>query len=207
LEKTLPAGLTLEAGEMSHNLIKANDVQRALASAAEESGIVTRWESGKLYLEINGKIVLVDSRETAGPVTARLLSTWAGGLKGDYRVLVTVGFYVKSAVSLALTDDSMRGRVSLVELGLRDYFDSELKPRVFLNEPERFTELFREASEKLGIRFERFRCDFCGEPIKGACKVCGAILCSSHLIICPICRSTFCHPDTGNKCFYEHECR
>lgn len=187
--------------------MRAADLLRAMASTADEIGVPFRWEAGRLHLKTSKGLVVVDSRETAGPVTKRLLSSWIRGLGGEFKALVTVGFYLKEAVAMALAEPGLRGRLTLLEMGLRDYMDLELKPRIFIAGPKEMAMILERAAERLELRFQKYPCDLCGQPIRGACRECGSILCLNHLIICPICRSTFCHPDTGRRCFHIHRCR
>lgn len=178
-----------------------------MADAAEEYGVSVRWRAGRLYLIFPKGEVVADSRETAGPVTKRILKSWSRGLGGEFMILATLGFYLREAVAAALLEPEFKGRVTLLEAGLRDYMDEKVKPRGFIAGPRGLAEVVGVASEKLGFKFLGYPCDLCGEPIRGACQECGYILCSNHLIICPICHSTFCHPDTGRRCFYGHRCR
>ncbi|MBN2360330.1 MAG: hypothetical protein JXR83_12830 [Deltaproteobacteria bacterium] len=150
----------------------------------------------------------IDWRETTGPITERALEKWIAGFAEEPAlVLVTMGYFHRGAIRRYLLDPAWRRRSVLVEMGLLHYFEEELRPRAFAHDPQRWlADLVGQALQVHGHELALASCAHCGGALAVACEVCDALLCKTHMHICPLCGARCCHTDTGRACFHEHRC-
>jgi len=136
------------------------------------------------------------------------MNNWCNELKDyNYKVLITLGFFTKKALGYVLKNSKLKGTTLLVQAGLKDYMDTNIKVTYLPTNNNIVNSLVLSAIEEyLNMKATPFTCSYCTNPLITVCNYCGALLCKRHFIICPVCRNTFCHPDTGRECFYKHKC-
>jgi len=172
--------------------------------AAKRGWKVLSHEGATLEVEVNGECHVLDIREHTGPIHWPSLKDWIEQLGKSKLVLLTMGFFPKKTLSELLKDPARAGRVVLMGMGLRDFFDTEFRPRR-LGPASALAEVVEEALTGRGLSPQAISCDYCAERPLATCKVCGSLLCKSHFIPCPLCGARLCHPDVKN-CYFQHEC-
>jgi len=166
--------------------------------------VLTR-EGATLEVKVEGERYVVDIREHTGPIHWPSLRDWIRQFDGQRKlILLTMGFFPKKSILELLKDPQRAGRVSIVGMGLRDYFDTEFKPRK-LGPASPLLDAVEEVLAGRGISLQAITCDYCSERPLAGCDVCGALLCKSHFIPCPLCNARLCHPDV-NDCYFKHQC-
>jgi hypothetical protein len=189
-------------------LQRISDLKGDLIKACERLGWEVEDSRHLLFCKRGEEICTIDARELAGPVSKRHLRIWLNELPpSGQAILITMGFFTRSAYKLVVDDQGARGRVTLVSLGLKDYMDTEFKPRVFqLTKP---TDLYQELEKALvsrRINLLPVKCDVCDGKAVILCAVCDKLLCKRHMIPCILCKTLVCHPDTASACLFQHEC-
>lgn len=187
--------------------VRLANIVGSLAHIARSMGFEVECRPSAVVLEIDGEEFVVDWRETAGPVTARLLRSWLKSLHARKCALLTMGFYTRRAITELLADKRYRGNVLLFEVGVVDYLGARPRPRMLPSECEKLSEIVVMASREHGLEPQVYSCDYCSRPAKVACASCHSLLCSEHAVECSRCGDTLCHPGTKKSCYERHKCQ
>lgn len=191
---------------MIHRISQLNP---KIVELAKNSRFKVKEERGTINFFKKKFVAVLDWREATGPVTKNFLEKWTKRYSStDQIILITMGYFTAKALGYVLTNRKLRKKVSLIELGLRDYVEEDFKPRLFSMLKN---ELIIEISflmENMGLNFSSFLCSFCNKHVSVCCSTCNSLLCRTHKTICPICKEHFCHPDLINKnCSFKHKCK
>ena len=176
----------------------------------EEESLRRRWQvltrkGVTLQVQADDERFILDVREHTGPVLWPALEAWIDQLRcRGTPVLLAMGFFPKTALSKLLERPKRARRLVLVEMGLHDFFDTAFRPRRLGPTPP-FAAMVEEVLTERGLSLQPIPCDYCFERPLASCQVCGALLCKSHFIRCPLCNIRFCHPDV-NDCYFKHHC-
>lgn len=195
---------------MTENVInRINDLKPELLDACKRLGWKVKESRFLLVAEKEGKRCLIDGRDATGPIFERSLNLWLKDiLPSNQVILIAMGFFAPNALKHILKDKGKREKIILVSFGLKDFFDTEFKPKKLqLASP---TDLYLELEtilRKFGLAVSPVECNYCGKKAIAVCNSCEAMLCKSHFVPCTFCRIPLCHPDvTGKMCFFQHEC-
>ena len=186
--------------------LKLSSLARKFAEKLCEAGYRVKEKGGKLIGEKEGKTLLIYWRDVTGPVTKRMIDTAVGDEDYDGYALMFMGFLTKQTIAKLIKDSKFKGKTIVFEAGLKDYMDTKLKPKILKIGKRGLFDVLMQTLSEFGLKASRHKCDYCERPLVTVCNVCGKFLCHTHMIICPICRQTFCHPDTGMNCFSKHKC-
>ena len=159
-----------------------------------------------LGVKVGGEDFLMDTKEQTGPILLANLENWIASLPGDaHLILFTMGFFHPRAIA-HLIQRGQNSRVALVQMGLASFFDEQARPSKFGETDSLVFKTLEEEMAKQGISLTPISCSYCPAAVVGVCRDCGKLLCKDHFISCAICRSNFCHPDSG-ECYFRHECK
>ncbi len=175
---------------------------------ADALNLEIKFTRGRLEFHDGDRRMILDWRETTGPTTERFIEKWIDEFRDAAQIiLITMGYFTKKALRYVLSHEDSRDKISLIELGLRDYFEREFKPRMLSLHKTELISKMEDELKKEGLELEEYTCDFCRNKTITTCSICGSLLCGDHMLICPICREYFCHPSIkGRMCFFIHRC-
>ena len=192
-----------------------------------KAGLVDAFaRRGRSAVDLGGKLAvpglcIFDWRETTGPVTEKSLDAWVRGLdrtrpaggsppasEPESLVLMTMGHLTAAALGHYLESPDLRRRLVLLALGLRHYFEETPCPEIYAaSRHDLIVEALLEALGAQGLAAKMPGCSRCEGRLMALCAGCGARLCRTHVLICPICRARFCHPDDASRrCYHGHGC-
>lgn len=188
-------------------LRRCSDILSTLKEEGLKREFKVEVKSGRLILEKPDLNIVVECRDTTGPITERFIENWYNEVKEyKYKILITLGYYTKKALSYIFRKVKPKGTVLLLEAGLKDYMDSSMNFKYLPTNNSEVNNIVLEALDRLNIKPTQFTCSYCGNSAITSCGYCDALLCRRHFIICPVCGDWFCHPDTGKDCFHKHKC-
>jgi len=158
-----------------------------------------------LCVRVNDETYIIDNKDQTGPIMLSNLRGWIGGFDvKDHLILITMGYFHPKCYHYII-DEKMLSRVSLIGVGLRDFYDETAKVEAFGECENIIYDLIYRIFDEKGIPIKEATCKYCDDRVVAYCRVCGALLSKSHFIHCPLCMVTLCHPDVSG-CYYKHEC-
>ncbi len=181
-------------------------IPHLIASCRERGWLARRGERAWLEVVAEGEPFVIDAKEHTGPIYWPNLEGWMALFPASsHLILLTMGFLPTRTLGQLLGQPGLAGRVELVELGLRSFFDTEFRPRKFGQTETALYRVVEGALAQWAVEPQAITCRYCsGKPL-AACEACGHLICKSHFIPCPLCRACLCHPDASD-CYFEHEC-
>lgn len=190
--------------------LRLADIKEKLISELRENDYGVKDEVNT-FLKITDsdseKTYIIDNRDHTGPILLKSFIEWIEGFDKDVKLIfITMGFFHEDVYKY-LIEGGMVGRLALLQFGQRSIYDDELHTGIFGNTSgEVFEILIDVVGNEMGIEIERELCAYCDRDKVVYCEECLSRLCSEHFIPCPLCRAKLCHPDTGERCYYEHNC-
>lgn len=185
---------------------RLSEIVPDIKAAVQEAGWdAIEGERVLLRITAEGTRHSVDAKEHTGPIYWPNLRDWMERLGEGRQILMTMGFYPQTAIGKLLHEREFVDRVALVEMGMRNFFDTEFRPQKFGLTNTPVFSLIEETFAAKGIQMRDVTCSYCSSKPLICCQVCGALACGSHFIPCPLCGVHFCHPDV-NRCYFDHRC-
>lgn len=188
--------------------IRTSDIKDKLKSRFLKNGYKI-LEAKNTFLKISDaeKTYTIDNIDHTGPVLFKSFKEWIDTFdESEDLILITVGFF-HTDISKYLAKSGNTDRIALLQFGLRSIYDDEIETDIFGNTNTNiFRILIEVINEEMRVSFSPEHCDYCERDSAGYCVECGARLCPEHFIPCPLCGAKLCHPDSGKRCYYEHDC-
>ncbi len=187
---------------------RIGELKPEIAQLYQNEGFDLKEEKGALFFYRGKESEVIDWRETTGPVTDKLLKTWLENFSDDCKVtLITMGYFPPKALDYYLKNKKLKERVTLIEMGLHNYFEETLNPSILTYREDFLPTGIKKVFALHGVELKEKSCSYCDKNLVSLCEECLSSLCKSHMLICPVCHRYFCHPDIENKrCFFEHRC-